>query len=119
MARHKLTDRRVKLATKAGFVSDGHRLNLNVRKDGTMHWVYRYTSPVTGAVRDHGLGSLDVVPLARAREKAQECDRLVDDGKDPAGAVQGFRFEKGSDGSGLDVTFDPGTAPRATDVPPP
>lgn len=43
----------------------------------------------------------------------------VDDGKDPAGAVQGFRFEKGSDSSGLDVTFDPGTAPRVTDVPPP
>lgn len=46
-------------------------------------------------------------------------DVYVDDGKASAGTVEGFRLEADSDANGLTATFDPATAPKASDVPPP
>lgn len=57
-----------------GTYADGDRLFLLVRDVGgriTKSWVFRYTSPA-GKRRDMGLGSLDTVSLAKARELAAE-----------------------------------------------
>src|SRR5262245_16654252 len=49
----------------------------------TRSWIYRFTSPVTGAVRWMGLGSCDAIGLAEARELARAARRLVTLGTDP------------------------------------
>jgi integrase len=45
-------------------------------------WIYRYAS-AAGKERFMGLGSLDTVGLADAREKAADCRKLREQGKDP------------------------------------
>jgi hypothetical protein len=46
-------------------------LYLQVTKVGNRSWVLRYTSPTTGRERWLGLGAVDDVPVALAREKAR------------------------------------------------
>jgi len=50
---------------------------------GTKSWLFRYKSPVTAKQREMGLGSLNLVPLAAARDIAVECRRQVLSGLDP------------------------------------
>ena len=64
-----------------GMHCDGAGLYLQVTTGGARSWVYRFK--VKGRARDMGLGSLDDVSLAEAREKAVEARRLVRDGRDP------------------------------------
>ena len=52
-------------------------------KQGTKSWLFRYTSPITKKRREMGLGSLDFVSLAEARQLAVDNKRLVLNGKDP------------------------------------
>lgn len=40
-------------------------------------WILRYTSPLDGRRRDHGLGSYDDYTLAEVRERAREQRKLV------------------------------------------
>jgi integrase len=62
-------------------------LYLQVRKAEaggvTRSWLYRYTSPITRKERWMGLGPVDVIPLAEARELARAARRLVTLGTDP------------------------------------
>jgi hypothetical protein len=60
-----------------------------------------------------------VVPGVIDSGVTYSVDVYVDDGKATAGTVQTFRFVASSDDNGLTATFDPTTAPKATDVPPP
>lgn len=56
-------------------------LHLQVTETGARCWTLRMT--VGGKRRDMGLGSLAVVSLADARQKALEARRQVQEGKDP------------------------------------
>jgi integrase len=81
MAIHKLTTKFVETAV-SGLHSDGGNLFLQVR-DKAKSWIFLYTSRKEKRKKSIGLGSAATVPLAMAREKAQECHRLLADGKDP------------------------------------
>jgi integrase len=74
---------RVKTA-KPGRYGDGGKLYLLVRSAEAAWWVFRYTA--AGKMREIGLGPArgqNAVTLARARDKAAELYRMVEDGLDP------------------------------------
>jgi hypothetical protein len=78
--------------TKPGYHHDGGGLYLQVRQGGsglTRSWVFRYT--LEGKARIMGLGPLDAIGLADAREKAREARRLLVDGVDPIRARDAHR----------------------------
>jgi hypothetical protein len=50
-----------------------------VSKYGTKSWVFRFKAQ--GRLREMGLGSFDTYRLAEARERARECRKLYDEGK--------------------------------------
>lgn len=64
-----------------GRYCDGGGLYLQVSKETTRSWIFRYQ--LEGRVRDMGLGSALVIGLADAREFATECRRLLARGLDP------------------------------------
>ena len=65
---NKLTAMTVKRMVKQGRHGDGNGLYLIVEKSGSKRWVFRST--MRGRRTDMGLGSVNLVPLAEAREKA-------------------------------------------------
>ena len=69
--------------TTPGRYSDGARsgLWLQVRSPENRSWLYRFT--LAGRSRDMGLGHIDRVTLAEAREMAAAARRLVRQGIDP------------------------------------
>lgn len=77
----KLTALKVKATNDPGRYTDGDGLMLDVTKSGVKSWLLRLT--VNGKRRDFGLGSLKIVTLAEAREKASEYRRLIAQGIDP------------------------------------
>jgi integrase len=96
---HRLSDRRVRTAKPTGRITrgpnkgkprtdlwlcDGGGLYAMITlKDGNVRrsWIYRFYP--RGRARDMGLGSINDVGLAEARELARQCRRLVKQGKDP------------------------------------
>ena len=60
---------------------DGNGLYLVVKPTGTRSWIQRIA--IRGRRRDIGLGSVRLVPLAEAREKAVVNRKLARDGGDP------------------------------------
>ncbi len=78
---NKLTARTVSTATKPGYHSDGGGLYLQVTKSGSKTWLYRFTNH--GKTREMGLGSLQTVSLANARELATDARKLVAAKNDP------------------------------------
>jgi integrase len=78
---------------RAHVYADGGGLYLQVTPGSgrtSKSWIYRYAS-ATGKERFMGLGSLDTVSLAEAREKATECRRLRERGIDPIDAKDAQR----------------------------
>ncbi len=61
--------------------SDGNGLYLFVQPSGTRSWIQRLV--VRGRRRELGLGSVSLVPLAEAREKALSNRKLARQGGDP------------------------------------
>ena len=78
---NKLTARGVAAVKLPGLYSDGGGLYLQVARGGSKSWVYRFM--LRRRSRDMGLGGIDVVSLAEAREKALEARKLVKAGLDP------------------------------------
>jgi integrase len=81
--------------TKPGFHHDGGGLYLQVREGSsglTRSWVLRYTRQ--GKARIMGLGPLDVLSLAEARERAREARKLLLDGVDPIDAREATKAER-------------------------
>jgi integrase len=78
-----LTALQVKNAKPGDKLTDGGGLRLDVDRNGNKSWVFRFTSPVTGKERFMGLGPVDDVALAKARDAAQQARALIRDGKDP------------------------------------
>ncbi|MEN2786261.1 tyrosine-type recombinase/integrase [Sphingomonas qilianensis] len=60
---------------------DGNNLYLNVSRSGAKSWALIYT--LNGKRREVGLGKLDLVPLAEARNRAREAADLRRQGLDP------------------------------------
>jgi integrase len=65
----------------AGMHGDGAGLCLQVTPSGARSWIFRFS--LFGRAREMGLGSLNTVSLAEARESALECRKLLRDGRDP------------------------------------
>jgi integrase len=77
-----------------GWHADGGNLYLFVR-GFSRSWVFRYTSPDVGKLRRNmGLGSLEAVSLARARDLAREYRAMVKDPKDPVDPMTLAEAEK-------------------------
>ena len=75
-----------------GWHADGGNLYLFVR--GTSRsWVFRYTAP-DGLRKNMGLGTLDAVPLARARIEAARLKAETTDPSKPADPLQNRRKER-------------------------
>lgn len=77
----KLTAAAVAKQRTPGYFGDGGNLWLQVSPAGTKSWVFRFT--LAGRAREMGLGPVLDVSLAEARDRAQECRRLVREGVDP------------------------------------
>lgn len=91
---NRLTDLKVRTVAKKASpmrVPDGRGLYLEVHRNGTPSWVFRYTLPklngagvrVGSRERWAGLGSYPAVSLAEARDAADEMRRLLRAGQDP------------------------------------
>ena len=89
LTRTKPTGRHPQKALSASFLrsappgrhADGNGLYLFVQPTGTRSWIQRLV--VRGRRRELGLGSLALVPLAEAREKALANRKLARQGGDP------------------------------------
>lgn len=77
---HKLNFKTVEHA-KTGRHADGFGLYLLVSKSGAKSWVLRVQ--VNGRRRDIGLGSIALLTLAEARDKARELRKIAKLGRDP------------------------------------
>jgi integrase len=64
-----------------GYYGDGGGLFLQISRFGTASWVFRYR--VGGRLREMGLGSLDTIGLADARDRARKAREQRLDGHDP------------------------------------
>lgn len=71
----------VKSLSSPGYYGDGTGLYLQISASGSKSWIFRFSK--AGKRREMGLGALHTISLAAAREKAQECRRLLVDGSDP------------------------------------
>ncbi len=78
-----LSARSVQVEKRPGYHRYGPGLYLQVAGGGSKAWIFRFKSPVTGKQREMGLGSLDILPLAKARERAIECRQQMLAGADP------------------------------------
>lgn len=74
---------KVQATSKPGKHADGNGLYLQVSKQGTKSWIFRYM--LHGKPREMGLGPTTVINLTEARAKAIDCKKLLLDGVDPIG----------------------------------
>lgn len=75
---------RINSLKKKGRYADGNGLYLVVDQSGAKRWLLR--TVVYGRRRDLGLGSLRLVSLAEAREKARHYRKIAREGGDPIAA---------------------------------
>jgi integrase len=78
---NRLTDLKIRRATRPGLNADGAGLYLQVRGANARSWLYRFM--LHGKAREMGLGSYPEVTLEEARTKAEDCRRLRQEGRDP------------------------------------
>ena len=82
MARlNRLNSLTVQKANKPGFLADGGGLYLQISPAGTKSWVFRFA--LKKRKRMAGLGPLDRVSLAEARDLAASCRKQLQRGIDP------------------------------------
>jgi integrase len=88
-ATNKLTPLAVSRKREPGRYADGGGLYLQVSPAKTKSWLFRFM--LTGRAREMGLGPVDIVSLAEARETARGCRKLLLGGVDP---IEARRAEK-------------------------
>jgi integrase len=76
-----LTATQVKALKTPGLHADGGGLYLRVDEAGARRWVYIFHT--AGRRREMGLGSLEAVPLGKARDLADDARRAIREGRDP------------------------------------
>jgi integrase len=81
MSQNRLSVRAVSSKKRRGRYSDGDGLVLQISKWGSKSWIFRYQRD--GRERHMGLGSLNAVTLAMAREAARKCRHVLLEGRDP------------------------------------
>ena len=81
LVRKQLSALAVKAERRRGWYADGGGLYLQVSSSGTRSWLFRYS--VDRRARAMGLGSVELVSLAEARDRALAARRLLLDGIDP------------------------------------
>ncbi|UAL08920.1 tyrosine-type recombinase/integrase [Caulobacter segnis] len=91
----RLTAMTVRQLRGAGRYPDGGGLYLQITPTGARSWIFRYR--VAGRERQMGLGPLEFVSLAEAREKARAARLQRYNGEDPLGARIGRRPKVTSD----------------------
>jgi integrase len=79
---NRLTAMAIQKMKEPGKYCDGGGLYLQMAGAGTKSWIFRYRA-LNGKSREMGLGSLATVSLQNAREKANECRKLLAKAKDP------------------------------------
>ncbi|MGH1458556.1 MAG: tyrosine-type recombinase/integrase [Paracoccaceae bacterium] len=79
----KLNAKKVSAINEPGMHGDGLGLYLNIAPGGSKSWILRVTVKGQGRRREIGLGSLDVLSLGEARQKAQELRAEAKAGRDP------------------------------------
>jgi integrase len=72
---------KVERLKEKGLHADGGGLYLRIAEGGSKGWIFRYAK--NGRTRDMGLGSVNALSLAQAREKAAECRNLIANDIDP------------------------------------
>ena len=120
----RLNDRQVRTAKPSGKIARGPNsgkgrdtlmlcdggglyLQVSVGKDQNVRrsWIFRYQRAKGQSVRDMGLGSINDVGLAKAREIARKCRNLVKEGKDPI-RERDASVARNLAASSLAMTFD-------------
>ena len=81
LVRKQLSAAAVKAERRKGWYADGGGLYLQVSSTGSKSWLFRYS--LDGRARAMGLGPVELVSLAEARERALSLRRLLRDGVDP------------------------------------
>ena len=81
MSQNRLSVRAVSSKKRRGRYSDGGGLVLQISRWGSKSWIFRYQRD--GRERHMGLGSLNTVTLAMAREAARKCRQILLEGCDP------------------------------------
>ncbi len=83
MARNinRLSPRKVATETEKGLHADGGGLYLQISQYGTKSWIFRFS--LSKKARAMGLGPLQTVSLAEARQEAERCRKLLREGIDP------------------------------------
>ena len=100
---NRLTAVKVRSTTAPGMIADGGGLYLQISKWQTKTWIYRFM--LNDRRRDMGLGSVNDIPLAEARDLAREARRLVKSGIDPIAARDQARTQARLDAA-HSLTFD-------------
>jgi integrase len=78
---NQLTAIKVQKLKTPGYHADGGGLHLQVSQAGSKSWIFSYR--FAGRAREMGLGSLQRVSLAEARDERDKCNRLLRDHIDP------------------------------------
>lgn len=86
---NRLSARAVATAAEPGYYADGGGLYLRIGAAATKSWVFRFRQH--GRLREMGLGSINAVGLASARESAAEARRVSAQGHDPIEARRAAR----------------------------
>ena len=76
-----LTAKQIAALAIPGMYLASRNLYVQVSRTGTKSWIFRYAH--NGMTHDMGFGSLELVTLAEARDKALLCRKLLLDGIDP------------------------------------
>lgn len=89
-ALNRLSARHVATLRKPGRHADGGGLYATISKDGSRRrWAFIFRWD--GKLREMGLGAIDAVPLARAREIAAQCRLAIAEGRNPLAERQASR----------------------------
>lgn len=78
---NKLSTLKIKNLKLVGYYNDGNGLYLQISKFNSKNWVFRYK--FANKKREMGLGSVNILTLAEARQKAIELKKMLLDGLDP------------------------------------
>ena len=89
MLKAQLTQSKIETARRAGLLNDGGGLYLSISAAGSKSWCFRFT--LGNRRRTMGLGGIDKLNLAEARERARQCRELVEQGIDPIDYGRGDR----------------------------
>ncbi len=99
---NRLSSLEVSRKRKPGLYADGGNLYLSVANIHSKSWIFRYRR--NGATKDMGLGSLNAVSLARARELAGRHREQLANGIDPLAGREALRQREAAE-SAKSMTF--------------